>query len=770
MRLRLLIAILTLAAGLAAQTCMPAFWHTYEELVDAMFAWEQQYPDICKVDSIGVTNGAAYQEPITIWGMKVSDNVEVDEDEPPLLFVGSCHAEEVIGNEAVYYYMQRLLECQAQWPYSQFISDLEIWFVPTINPEGIHVVMYEGDVSFRKTKRDNNENGVFDFDPSIGNDIDGVDPNRNYDFGWVHGDTLYSTNGEEEFDYYRGPAPFSEGGTTAIAALGRREHFVYSINFHSSRTGNFSEKVFFPWEFYQLPSRRCPDFDISQHIGMNVAGCIPKVGSAGNYEYSPSSGRIGKSTPWFYAALGTFQLTIEVSSNQPDSTLMFEIVLNNHQGMNWLLKRTLNGVLDISPMLRGRVVDATNGEPLVAEVILEERVSPYFEPRLTDEPHGRFWRPVPQGTYTLTIRKPGYVTHTQSVVVNPSGWSQDYLIELQPLSAAHYTGSLTDSAGTSINGTLVLSGEHGSESFEVTAGQIDFTLWEGDYTIEAWCDGYTRLQQPLAVTPGNHELDISLDPATVIFGENFDDAYVCGFTLDGPWQFIDELAMEGTAITDSWGGYGFYAQYCDVNITTTELVNIPAGLAHASIEWWEHVYTEPDWDMCTLCVSTDGQNWTTIYEVSGKHDTWNRRLVSLDDYIGQSLYLRFRLTDDSPDERLVDPGWTIDNLLVSGGDAVLSAAPDDPGQPAYTRLNGNYPNPFNPETTFRFSLGAEAHEAELRVYNVRGALVDVLPLGETERRSGEVRWNAAGQASGVYLYRLRVNGVDYPARKACLLK
>jgi hypothetical protein len=54
-----------------------------------------------------------------------------------------------------------------------------LWFIPTLNPEGHNVVTANLDVSYRKNKRDNNNNGIFDFNPVTGGDIDGVDINRN---------------------------------------------------------------------------------------------------------------------------------------------------------------------------------------------------------------------------------------------------------------------------------------------------------------------------------------------------------------------------------------------------------------------------------------------------------------------------------------------------------------------------------------------------------------------------------------------------------------
>ena len=68
-------------------------------------------------------------------------------------------------------------------------------------------------------------------------------------------------------------------------------------------------------------------------------------------------------------------------------------------------------------------------------------------------------------------------------------------------------------------------------------------------------------------------------------------------------------------------------------------------------------------------------------------------------------------------------------------------------------LSGNYPNPFNPETTLRFEVPAAAH-VKLAVYDVLGREVRVLVDGIREAGRHEVTFEAAGLPSGMYLYRL----------------
>lgn len=68
-------------------------------------------------------------------------------------------------------------------------------------------------------------------------------------------------------------------------------------------------------------------------------------------------------------------------------------------------------------------------------------------------------------------------------------------------------------------------------------------------------------------------------------------------------------------------------------------------------------------------------------------------------------------------------------------------------------LLGNYPNPFNPETTIRFAL-AEASLVKLEIFDVSGCLVTRLVNGWRDAGAHEVTFNGSKLASGVYIYRL----------------
>ena len=86
----------------------------------------------------------------------------------------------------------------------------------------------------------------------------------------------------------------------------------------------------------------------------------------------------------------------------------------------------------------------------------------------------------------------------------------------------------------------------------------------------------------------------------------------------------------------------------------------------------------------------------------------------------------------------------------------------------------NHPNPFNPTTTIKFSILIDS-QIELAVYNIKGQKVKTLSHNEFEKGDHSIIWNGDDESgesvsSGVYLYKLNVNGKTEAVKKSLLLK
>ena len=77
--------------------------------------------------------------------------------------------------------------------------------------------------------------------------------------------------------------------------------------------------------------------------------------------------------------------------------------------------------------------------------------------------------------------------------------------------------------------------------------------------------------------------------------------------------------------------------------------------------------------------------------------------------------------------------------------------------PTEVVLWGNYPNPFNPETTIRYAL-PQAGEVRLVVYDLLGHEVEILVDQSKPAGNHTVRFGADNLPSGLYVYRLQAQG------------
>jgi hypothetical protein len=101
--------------------------------------------------------------------------------------------------------------------------------------------------------------------------------------------------------------------------------------------------------------------------------------------------------------------------------------------------------------------------------------------------------------------------------------------------------------------------------------------------------------------------------------------------------------------------------------------------------------------------------------------------------------------------------------IVPGTDVLESDA-----LPSIFALDQNYPNPFNPTTTIRYGLPNHSH-VTLTVDNTLGQQVATRVQGEQDAGYHEVRFDASGLPSGVYLYLLTA-GSFMQTRKMLIVK
>lgn len=196
-------------------------YYTYAEMVTKIDQLVTNYPTLVQKINLGTS-----VEGRTIWGVKISDNVSVDEAEPEVLFTALQHAREAIGGTSMIFMMQYL--CQ-NYATNQSIQDLvnnrELYIVPCVNPDGYvynQTTNPSGGGMHRKNRRNNNASNP------------GVDLNRNYGVDWANcaGASASCGSGTASGDTYWGTSAFSEPETQAIKTLVTSRNFIASIDQH----------------------------------------------------------------------------------------------------------------------------------------------------------------------------------------------------------------------------------------------------------------------------------------------------------------------------------------------------------------------------------------------------------------------------------------------------------------------------------------------------------------------------------------------------------
>ena len=107
---------------------------------------------------------------------------------------------------------------------------------------------------------------------------------------------------------------------------------------------------------------------------------------------------------------------------------------------------------------------------------------------------------------------------------------------------------------------------------------------------------------------------------------------------------------------------------------------------------------------------------------------------------------------------------------INGGRATLATESVTPAAAVITEysLSANYPNPFNPGTSFGYTL-KEAGLVTLNVFDVTGRIVAELVNRDQPGGAYTVTFDGAGLPSGIYYYRLNVNGFS-ATQKMVLMK
>ncbi len=117
------------------------------------------------------------------------------------------------------------------------------------------------------------------------------------------------------------------------------------------------------------------------------------------------------------------------------------------------------------------------------------------------------------------------------------------------------------------------------------------------------------------------------------------------------------------------------------------------------------------------------------------------------------------------------------NVLYHNSMNPTSIEDNNIDNPNVFKLSQNYPNPFNPTTTISFNLTTEfIEDIDLVIYNLKGQKVKTFSNLQNGISSyQQIVWNGDDEygnavSSGIYYYKLKVNGKTKEVKKCLLLK
>ena len=738
-------------------------YRTYDDMNNELHMLALNNPGLITLTTIGESRGKEYATAGNsnyndyqhdIWCVKLSHNVMSNEDEPNIIFDGEHHAREPISMEMTMLILNYLVDNYGTDPDVTFwVDNAQIWFVPLVNPDGHKIVIDQDDTSWRKNIRDNDLNGQITWGGYTY--PDGVDPNRNYGpLEWFGGQGTSGPTGET----YCGPEPFSEPETSALRNLLAQYRFDLGMSYHS-----YSELIMWPLGFNM--SCTPPDVNALANIGQEMAVTVPSQ-YGGHYTPQQTNALYpcsGTTTDYGYGVERIFYFITELGTTFiPNATTMNTIINNNLSAGLILIDRIFDRVVT------GNITDSLSNDYLNAEVFVSgiDDTGTEVEPYMSGPNFGRYNRILLPETYDLTFSAFGYIPKTIENVQVVTGFQTELDVELVPAATVNVHVNLKNEGGFAIPDADICVLDTPLDTVVTNTmgyAQINNVPY-ASYEVEITAAAYGTFTYQMEVTQTTNSFTyVMVEPFFIDDLELGADKW----NTTGDWGLSTSQSYSGIfSLTDSPDGE--YSNYELSYATLNEAIDLTSALS-AHVEFMTKYEIESGYDFAYFQISTNGTTWTNLDNYTGDLSSWQIKSYDFIDYLGQTVYLRFKLDTDTYETA---DGIYIDDFKLYRFENNYSN--DDPAPPNTFALYQNYPNPFRHSTQFAFSLPANSENAELSIYNLLGHLVDRIELTPEDILSRNIVWDATDPSgndvpSGVYFYKLSTKDKE-TIRKMVLMK
>jgi len=269
-------------------TAVSAF-HTYAQMTTELQNIANTYPTITRLYDLGHSVQGR-----VLWGLKITDNPDIEENEPEVRICGLHHGNEYMSAELP---LNLAFFLSQNYGINTSITDLvnnrEIWIIPMVNPDGREAGTREN--------------------------AHGIDLNRNYGY------MPQSSN------------PYSEPETQAMRDNALQNNFVLSLSFHCS-----GDIVNYVWNY---KTERVPDYDFVEKLSEQYSSHNGYRVTQG-YDWYQT---LGDLNDFSYGCRGDIDWTIEVqTSNIPQAwnlnrDAILEIIDAANMGFTGVVTNANNG-------------------------------------------------------------------------------------------------------------------------------------------------------------------------------------------------------------------------------------------------------------------------------------------------------------------------------------------------------------------------------------------------------------------------------------------
>ncbi len=419
-------------AEMVPELAPDARYYTAAEIVTKIDGFVTSYPLIAKkIDLSTLTGVGKTHAGRTIYGLKVSDNVGTDEDEPAILLGAQHHARELATPVIVFGAIDRILKGYAtNAALKALVNNNELYFVACVNPDGTDYV-WTNDNNWRKNRRRNSSSSY------------GVDNNRNYTFLWGRCGASSTTSSQT----YKGPSAGSEPETRTMMGLQRMLRPEIYLDFHST-----GREILFTY---------APCATVNSTIRTLIDRYISSLRSPMSYATRAPSAS-GESPEFHWADGGCMAFLTETLSRssgfQPSYTVAVAEEVRVWPGVERALTTW-------RPAVRGHVRSIYKNQPIAATIRYTPNLFVHGEKGASRARDGRYCMWLPIGTFAVTWSATGYRSVTKTIRVTSYDTPQAHEILMIPnMATPTIAKSGTDRIGTTTSLTYTSTND-GNETY-----------------------------------------------------------------------------------------------------------------------------------------------------------------------------------------------------------------------------------------------------------------------------------------------------------------